>query len=144
MTVDCCLSLRLMAKKKTKVTGAPSQKSPEAETPEEFRTRLHDTRVRYVADLLRELTFLPDVTDDALRREWQLSHGAIEQIVSEARRRVRRELADPDLMLSHGLAALLQVIDRGIAHGDPESVVEAVALWAELCDLRREARAPTD
>lgn len=98
-------------KKRTHSTKQVRQPSRPKETPEEFARRLHETRVEFVADMLREGRFLTYRTAAALEREWTLSNSEVAQIVKQARRRVRRELTDPEFVAS---------------------VVKAVALWAEI------------
>src|SRR5512143_3641484 len=77
-------------------------------TPDKMaeRQRLHETRVEYVADLMRELKFRTGVTHKSLAAEWDLPISYVAKVTLEASRRVRAELTDHDRVLSKITRAL--------------------------------------
>jgi hypothetical protein len=96
------------------------------------RARLHDSRVEYVAEMMRALTFRSGVTTKALQKEWDLSTRGISEITVEASRKVRAEYTDPDRVLSKVTVALDRVIDDALESGDPHVIVKAVQVWAQV------------
>lgn len=103
-------------------------------TPEQlaFRKKLHETRVEYVADMMRELTYRTGVTNKALAKEWDLPTGYVAQITTEASRRVRSELTDHDRVLSKVSVSLDRVIDDAISSGDRHAIIKACQVWAQV------------
>lgn len=96
------------------------------------RARLHETRVEYVADLMRTLKFRTGVTGKALAKEWDLPLSYVGQVTVEASRRVRAELTDPDRVLSKVSVALDHVIDDALDSGDRHAIIKAVQVWAQV------------
>lgn len=111
----------------------PKLRRPRA-TPEvkAERERLYETRVDYVADLMRELKFRSGVTSKALAVEWDLPNNVISQITTEASRKVRAELSDQDRVVAKVSVALDRVIDDAITSGDRHAVIKAAQVWAEV------------
>lgn len=104
-------------------------------TPDQlaFRKKLHETRVEYVAEMMRELTYRTGVTNKALAREWDLPTGYVAQITTEASRRVRKELADDhDRVLSKVCVSLDRVIDDALTSGDRHAIIKACQVWAQV------------
>lgn len=103
------------------------------------RERLHESRVEYVADLMRDIKFRTGVTSRALCVEWDLPYGVVAGIVTEASRKVRAELTDHDRVLSKVSVALDRVLDEALESGDRHAVIKAVQVWAQVTG----ASAPT-
>lgn len=103
-------------------------------TPEvkAFREKVRDSRVEYVADLMRSLKFRTGVTTKALAVEWDLPNNLISSIVVEASRRVRAELANPDNVQSKISVALNHVIDQALESGDRHAIIKACQVWAQV------------
>lgn len=114
--------------------GKPARKPQRKSTPEQLaeRKRLHETRVEYVADMMRELTYRTGVTNKALAREWDLPSGYVAQLTTEASRRVRSELTDHDRVLSKVSVSLDRVLDDAIESGDRHSIIKACQVWAQV------------
>jgi hypothetical protein len=112
----------------------PARKPPRKSTPEqlELRKKLHETRVEFVADMMRDLTYRTGVTNKALAREWDLPTGYVAQITTEASRRVRGELTDHDRVLSKVSVSLDRVIDDAISSGDRHAIIKACQVWAQV------------
>ncbi len=116
------------------LTPAPKRPRRPHPTPEQSseRKRLHEARVEYVADMMRELTYRTGVTNKALAREWDLPTGYVAQITTEASRRVRSELTDHDRVLSKVSVSLDRVIDDAISSGDRHAIIKACQVWAQV------------
>src|SRR5215467_11450782 len=115
------------------VAKTPKPPRPRA-TPDEMaeRKRLHESRVEYVADLMRELKYRSGVTAKALEREWNLPRIAVCEITTAASRRVRAELTDPDRVMSKVSASLDWVLDNAIESGDRHALIKAAQVWAQV------------
>lgn len=113
---------------------AKPRKPQRKSTPEQLaeRKRLHETRVEFVADMMRELTYRTGVTNKALAREWDLPMGYIAQLTTEASRRVRAELTDHDRVLSKVSVSLDRVLDDAIESGDRHAIIKACQVWAQV------------
>jgi len=103
-------------------------------TPDELaeRKRLHETRVEFVADLMRELKYRSGVTNKSLAAVWDQPSGYVAQVTTEASRRVRGELTDHDRVLSKVSASLDHVLDTAIESGDRHAIIKACQVWAQV------------
>lgn len=103
-------------------------------TPEALaeRKRLHETRVEYVADMMRELTFRSGVTAKALCREWGLPRNYVAALTTEASRRVRAEVVHDDTVISTISLSLERVLHEALNSGDRHAVVKACQVWAQV------------
>lgn len=104
------------------------------------RARIHDDRVEYVADLMRDLKFRTGVTHKALAVEWSLPISAVSKITVAASRIVRAELTDPDRVVSKITRALDWVIDDAIAGGDRHAIIKAAQVWAQVSGVNAPTR----
>jgi hypothetical protein len=96
------------------------------------RKRLHETRVEFVADLMRELKYRTGVTNKGLAVAWGETSGYVAQVTTEASRRVRSELTDHDRVLSKVSASLDHVLDTAIESGDRHAIIKACQVWAQV------------
>lgn len=112
----------------------PARKPQRKSTPEQLaeRRRLHETRVEYVADMMRELRYRTGVTNKSLAREWDLPSGYVAQVTTEASRRVRAEVVQDDNVLSTISLSLDRVLHEALDSGDRHAVIKACQVWAQV------------
>ena len=92
--------------------------------------------LEFFCEAMRELRFIPGITDKAAAKEWNLAHSYVAGIARAASKRVRAELVeDSDLILSQIGASLQWVIRTAIAHQDRHAVLKACDIYARVAGL---------
>ena len=91
-----------------------------------------EDKVQYCMDIMRELRWIRGKSAPALAREWGLTVAGVESISSEAWRRVKAEVTDPDATSATVCTALEKVMRDSLADDDRRNAIEASKVWAQI------------
>jgi hypothetical protein len=96
------------------------------------RAGVTELRIRAIEDLMHRLEWRRGRTGPELAKNWGVSLSTLEKLASEASRRVRATVTDPELVQLTVSIALQRVLHDAIRDNDRRSVVEAAKVWAQI------------
>ncbi len=79
-----------------------------------------DARIGHLATLFRRGAYVPGDTVRELAAEWELGEASVQDMVSQAARIVRLEIADPDRITIKSLSAIERIADEAMIGEDDD------------------------
>jgi hypothetical protein len=141
-----------MARDKTPgSSGSPKPNQPKSTKPKRYRSKQYrtlageisrdeilaanvdrETKVRFIMSLMRNLRWETGETLAILAEVWGQSKKMVEHYSSEASRRVRAEIQDPEFVSNTVTSSLLACLRDATRAQDRRSIISAAKTWAEI------------
>jgi hypothetical protein len=99
-----------------------------------------DMRVMTIEALMRELKWVRGKSNRELARKWDVSVANVNNLASEASRRVRLAITDRDEVQTTVCSAMHTIVHDGMALRDYRSVIKAGDVWTRIVGARAPER----
>lgn len=93
---------------------------------------LTEQRIAHIMDMMRRWEWKRGKSAGDLATTWGLAVSTVEELSSEASKRVRAEVTDPERVSGTVGSALSKVLHDSMDDGDRKSVIDASKAWAQI------------
>lgn len=100
-----------------------------------------ETRVEYIADLMRNCRFTTGQTVKELAKEWDFTEQYVRELTAEASKRVASELENPDRVRAKIGSVLENIVEKAWVEGNYKDAINAGKVLAVLVGANAAHRA---